>query len=85
MLRAAIVDGVGLADADVRVQNLQRRGIRVTVRADLHPRARIDETVDAVDDVERKIVQQQLGTRLAARPAVDVRYEELDLRLGRGT
>lgn len=85
VLRTAIVDGAGLADADVLVQNLHRRGLRVTVRADVQPRARIDETVDAVDDVVREIVQQQLGARLAARPAVDVRYEELDLRLGRGT
>lgn len=85
VLRDAVLDDDGLADAEVRVQNLHRRGLRVTVRADVRPRARIDETVAAVDAVVREVVQQRLGARLAARPAVDVRYEELDLRLGRGT
>lgn len=85
VLRDAILDDEGLADAEVRVQNLHRRGLRVTVRADVRPRARIDETVAAVDATVREVVQGRLGARLAARPAVDVRYEELDLRLGRGT
>lgn len=84
-LRDAILDAAGLADAGIRVQNLHRRGLRVTVRADIHPQARVDDTVAAVDEVVREIVQGRLGVRLAARPAVDVRYRELDLRLGRGT
>lgn len=82
-LRDAILDDDGLADARVQVQNLHRRGLRVTVRADVHPRARIDDTVDGVDEAVREVVQRRLGARLAARPAVDVRYRELDLRLGR--
>ena len=84
-LRAALLDEAGLAGADVRVQNLHRRGLRVTVRADVRPQTRIDETVQAVDELVTEIVQHYIGVRLAARPAVDVRYRELDLRLGRGT
>lgn len=84
VLRDAILDDGGLADADVRVQNLHRRGLRVTVRADIRPQTRIDETVVAVDATVREVVQGRLGARLATRPAVDVRYEELDLRLGQG-
>lgn len=84
-LRDALVDEAGLADADVRVDNLHRRGLRVTVRADVQPQARIDETIDLVDELVTEIVQHYMGARLAARPAVDVRYRELDLRVGRGT
>lgn len=84
-LRDAILDDAGIADAGVRVRNLHQRGLRVAVRADVHPRARIVDTVDSVDAVVREIVQRQMGVRLAARPAVDVRYRELDLRLGRDT
>ncbi len=84
-LRDAILDDAGIADAGVRVRNLHRRGRRVAVRADIHPRARIVDTLDGVDAVVREIVQRQMGVRLAARPAVDVRYQELDLRLGRDT
>ncbi len=82
-LRDALLDDATLADAAVRVQNLHWRGLRVTVRADLRPQARVDDTVAAVDRVVVEIVQGELGARLAARPAVDVRYQELDLRLGR--
>ena len=82
-LRDALLDDATLADAAVRVQNLHWRGLRVTVRADLRPQARVDDTVEAVDRVVVEIVQGELGARLAARPAVDVRYQELDLRLGR--
>ena len=82
-LRDALLDDTTLADATVRVQNLHWRGLRVTVRADLRPQARVDDTVEAVDRVVLEVVQGELGARLAARPAVDVRYQELDLRLGR--
>lgn len=85
LLRQTLIAGAGLADASVRVQNLHRRGLRVTVRADVQPQARIDHTVDVVDELVGEIVQQRLGVRLAARPAVDVRYRELDLRWGRDT
>lgn len=84
-LRDVLLDDASIADAEVRVRNLHRRGLRVAVRADVQPRARIVDTVDSVDAAVREIVQQQLGMRLAARPAVDVRYRELDLRLGRDT
>ncbi|TAJ19272.1 MAG: hypothetical protein EPO65_07190 [Dehalococcoidia bacterium] len=84
-VRDALLDDTSLAGAAVRVQNLHWRGLRVTVRADLQPRARVDETVEAVDEVVATVVQGRLGVRLAARPTVDVRYQELDLRLGRGT
>ena len=82
-VRDALLDDTTLADAAVRVQNLHWRGLRVTVRADLRPQARVDDTVEAVDRVVAEIVEGELGSRLAARPAVDVRYRELDLRLGR--
>ena len=82
-LREAILGEAALADAAVRVQNLHRRGLRVTVRAEVRTQARIDQTVDAVDAAVREVVQRRLGVRLAARPAVDVRYQELDLRWGR--
>ena len=84
-LRDAILDDTGLVDAEVRVRNLHVRGLWVAVRADIQPQARIDDTIDGVDAAVREVVQQHLGARLAARPAVDVRYQELDLRLGRGT
>lgn len=84
-VRDALLEDTMLAGAAVRVQNLHWRGLRVTVRADLQPQARVDETVEAVDEVVTTVVQGWLGVRLAARPTVDVRYQELDLRLGRGT
>ena len=46
----------------------------MTVRATLRPQARVDDTVDAVDRVMVEIVQGELGARLAARPAVDLRH-----------
>jgi hypothetical protein len=82
-LRDALLDDTTLADATVRVQNLHWRGLRVKVRADLRPQARVDDTVEAVDRVVLEVVHGELGARLAARPAVGVRYQELDLRLGR--
>ncbi len=84
-LREALLEEVALADAEVRVANLHRRGLRVSVRADVEPRARIDETVEAVDGVVAEVVLDGLGSRLAARPAVDVRYRELDLRWSDGS
>jgi len=85
VLRAAILDDASLVDADVWVRNLHQRGLRVAVQANVHSRARIVDTVDGIDAVVQEIVQRQMGVRLAARPAIDVRYRELDLRLGRDT
>jgi hypothetical protein len=82
-LRAAIEAHPDIRRAEVQVENRHRSGLRVDVRLHVGAQARIDDTLDAVDDAAEEIVQRRLGVALDGAPLVDVTYEELDLRAGR--
>ena len=47
---------------------------------DLHPRAVISEVTRAVSTRVRETMEQRLRVSLRVRPAITIRYEELDLR-----
>lgn len=82
-LRDAFLELRDVREAEVSVQN-RGRG-RVLVRAWLRVSrdARIDDTLDEVDDAAEWLVRARLGLQLAGPPLVDVRYDELDLQAGR--
>jgi hypothetical protein len=82
-LRDAFLELRDVREAEVSVQN-RGRG-RVLVRAWLRVSrdARIDDTLDEVDDAAEWLIRARLGLELAEPPLVDVRYDELDLRAAR--
>ncbi len=72
-----------VATAAVRVRNRHRRGLAIAVDLDVRSHARIEDALDAVDATAHELVQVRMGARLAERPDVVVRYDELDLKAGR--
>jgi hypothetical protein len=55
----------------------------VDVRVRVGPHARIDETLDAVDDAAEELLHHRLGVAMDGPPLVDVVYDELELRAGK--
>lgn len=82
-LRAEIIADPDVRDADVRVENAHRRGVRVDVHLRVAPQARIDDAIDRVDGAAEDLLEGRLGVSMDGLPVVDVTYDELDLRAGR--
>lgn len=79
-LRQLLLEVEHVHDAEVQVEQGRRGRLRVRAWLRVTPEARIDHTLDAVDDAAEWLVEQQLRLALAEPPLVDVRYEALDLR-----
>ena len=69
-----------IREADVRVQNLHRRGVRVSATLSVTPDARLAETTAGAEQAIEGLLRSQVGVRTAGTPALAVRYEELVLR-----
>ena len=82
-LRAAILDQGAVRDADVAIENRGQGRVRVRAWLRVEPDARIDDVLDAVDDLADWLIHGRLGLVLAEPPLADVRYDELDLRATR--
>ncbi|MDA1241428.1 MAG: hypothetical protein O2798_11410, partial [Chloroflexi bacterium] len=81
-LRDEIEERADIRGAEVWVENRHRRGVRIHARLRVTRDARIDEVLEAVDMVAMDAAWR-LGVVLSEAPLVDVRYDELDLRVGR--
>jgi hypothetical protein len=73
----------GIRTAAARIENHHTGGVRVDVRVRVGPHARIDETLDAVDDAAEELLHHRLGVAMDGPPLVDVVYDELELRAGK--
>lgn len=82
-LRQSFLGLHAVRDAEVTVTNRGRGRVLVRAVVRVDPDARIDDTLDGVDDLAAWLVQDRLGLILHDPPMVDVRYDELDLRAGR--
>ncbi len=81
-LRLDLLARADIREAEVRIENRHRRGIRVAARVLVTRDARIDDVLDAVDEAALAL-GDRVGVPLAETPLIDVRYDELDLRAGR--
>lgn len=84
-LRDALLGLHAVREAGVQVTNHGRDRVLVRVSLRVDADARIDDTLDGVDDMAAWLVQDRLGLLLAEPPMVDVRYDELDLRAARAS
>jgi len=82
-LRAAILDLPEVRAAEVAVENRGGGQIRVRSWLRVTAEARIDDVLDAVDDVADWLVHHHLGLLLSEPPLAEVRYDELNLRAAR--
>ena len=79
----AVRTGADVRDAEVRVENRHRRGVRVALVLHVTPDARLQRaTATAAASVEA-VVCEQAGVRLDRPPTIEVRYEELILHARR--
>ena len=78
-LRAAVLEQPDVREAAVRVENLHRRGVRVSLLLSVTPEARLAETVAEASSRVEHVVRDRAALELAGRPAIELRYEELVL------
>ena len=67
-------------EADVRVENRLRRGVKVSAVLQVMPHARLAETTVGAHEAIEALLRSQVGVPLAGPPALQVRYQELRLR-----
>ena len=85
-VREAVLEQPDVAGARVRVENLHRRGVRVSLRLEVTPDARLAQTAATAAARVEETLAQRAGVALAAPPSIEIRYEELILgRRGRQT
>ncbi len=78
-LRAALLEQPDVREAAVRVENLHRRGVRISLLLSVTPQARLAETVAEASSRVERVVRDQAAIELAEPPAIELRYEELIL------
>ncbi|MQA00452.1 MAG: hypothetical protein GEU80_14175 [Dehalococcoidia bacterium] len=79
-LRAMLLERPDVRGARVAVENRQRRGVLVVAEVDVTPDARLRETLEAAHGLAERLFHEQLGVRMIAAPAIELHYEELELR-----
>lgn len=82
-LEALIEEREGVHRAEVHVDNLHRRGVRVTSRIHVDPQANLSGAIEAVSEAAELLLHGHLLVRLSSPPSVELRFDELDLRSGR--
>lgn len=78
-LRAALLEQPDVREAAVRVENLHRRGVRISLLLSVTPEARLAETVTEASLRVERAVRDRADLELAEPPAIELRYEELVL------
>jgi hypothetical protein len=71
-----------IASAEVRVDNLHRRGVRVAARIHVASHANLTGAIQMVSEAAELLLHGHLLVRLSSRPSVEVYFQELDLRSG---
>lgn len=69
--------------AEVRVDNLHRRGLRLATRLHVAPDANLTSAIHAVSEAAELLLHGRLLVRLSSPPSVELKFDELDLRAGR--
>ena len=82
-LEALILQGEAVTRAQVRVDNLHRRGVRVAVRLHVAPNADLNRTIETVCEQTEWFLHAHLLVRLSSIPSVELSFDELELRSGR--
>jgi hypothetical protein len=83
-LRAALQERADIRTARVEVENRHRGGLAVVARLAVSADARLTETIEAATELAEDVIHEGLGVPMAAPPSLELQYEELDLRAGRG-
>lgn len=71
-----------IASAEVRVENLHRRGVRVAARIHVASHANLTGAIQMVAEAAELLLHGHLLVRLSSPPSVEVHFQELDLRSG---
>ena len=82
-LEQLIEAGDDVRRAEVRVDNLHRRGLRVAARIHVRSQANLTSAIQSVSEAAELLLHGHLLVRLSSPPSVDLHFEELDLRSGR--
>jgi hypothetical protein len=69
--------------AEVRVDNLHGRGLRVSARIHVDPQANLSAAIESVSEAAELLLHGHLLVRLSSPPSVELHFDELDLRSGR--
>jgi hypothetical protein len=69
--------------AEVQVDNLHRRGLRVSARIHVTSDANLTGAIEAVSEAAELLLHGHLLVRLSSPPSVELHFDELDLRSGR--
>lgn len=68
--------------AEVRVDNLHRRGLRVTSQIHVGAQANLTGAIQSVSEAAELLLHGHLLVRLSSPPSVELHFDELDLRSG---
>lgn len=68
--------------AEVRVDNLHRRGLRVSSRIHVGAQANLTGAIQSVGEAAELLLHGHLLVRLSSPPSVELHFDELDLRSG---
>ncbi len=82
-LRDLFLQNDTVREADVRVDNLHRRGVRVATSLHVSPTADLNRTIDTVCEQAEWFLHAHLLVRLSSIPSVELTFDEIDLRAGR--
>lgn len=69
--------------AEIRIDNLHRRGVRVSSRIHVASHANLTGAIEAVSEAAELLLHGHLLVRLSSPPSIEVHFDELDLRSGR--
>lgn len=81
-LEQLIEEGDDVRRAEVRVDNLHRRGLRVSSRIHVGPQANLTGAIQSVSEAAELLLHGHLLVRLSSPPSVELHFDELDLRSG---
>jgi len=82
-LESLFLESEAVHRAEVRVDNLHRRGVRVVARLHVASHADLNRTVEAVCEQTEWFLHAHLLVRLSSIPSVQLSFDELNLRAGR--
>ena len=82
-LQQMIEERDDISSAEVRVDNLHRRGLRVSVQIHVASHANLNGAIQSVSETTELLLHDHLLVRLSSPPSVKVHFDELDLRSGR--
>jgi len=69
--------------AEVRIDNLHRRGLRVSTTLHVTAQANLTGAIQTVSEAAELLLHGHLLVRLSSPPSVELHFDELDLRSGR--